>query len=69
MTHVRKFQLEKIEVLQLINVAPRSLPVLYNVVEECDQRFSAEEMDEILELVEKYLGYEPQPEKKEEMEE
>lgn len=66
MTEIKKFQLEKIEVLQLINIAPRSLPVLYNVIEECDQRFSNEDMDEILDLVAKHLGYEPQPEKKEE---
>lgn len=58
---IKRFELEKAEVLQLINITPQSLPVLYNVIEECDQRFSNEEMDEILRLVGEYLGFEPQP--------
>lgn len=57
---IKRFELEKAEVLQLINITPQSLPVLYNVIEECDQRFSNEEMEELLRLVEG-LGFEPQP--------
>lgn len=66
--NIKRFDLEKAEVLQLINTAPQSLPVLFNVIEECDQRFSEQDMDEILQLSQQYLGVEPQPEKIEEEE-
>lgn len=59
---VESFDLEKAEILQLVNCAPRTLPVLFNCIEECDQRLSDEQMDELLELVAQNLGSEPMPE-------
>lgn len=59
---VKPYELEKAEILQLINVAPRSLPVLFNAIEECDQRFTDEQMEELLELIAQYVGFEPTPE-------
>lgn len=62
MEAIRSYDLEKAEVLQLINLAPRSVPVLFNTIEECEQRFTDEQIDEILGLCETYLGFEPVPE-------
>lgn len=62
------YNLEKAEIYQLINCAPKSLPVLFNCIEECDQRLTDEQMDEILELVSANLGYEPVPEPEEQPE-
>ena len=59
---VKPYELEKAEILQLINVAPRWLPVLFNAIEECDQRFTDEQMEELLELIAQYVGFEPTPE-------
>jgi hypothetical protein len=59
---VKPFELEKAEILQLINIAPRSLPVLFNTIEECDQRFTDEQMEELLELIAQHVGFEPTPE-------
>lgn len=59
---MKPFELEKAEILQLINVAPRSLPVLFNTIEECDQRLTDEQMEEILELIAQHVGFEPTPE-------
>lgn len=50
--------LEKAEILQLINTAPSSMPVLYNVVEECEQRFDTEQLELLLSLCQS-LGREP----------
>ncbi|KAH3680099.1 hypothetical protein WICMUC_000557 [Wickerhamomyces mucosus] len=46
-----KFALEKLEALQIVNSIPRSLVSLFSVIEECDQRFSEEETQEILDIV------------------
>lgn len=51
--------LEKAEVLQIINNAPTSLPVLFNIIEECEDRLDEEQTNRLLELCEKYLGFEP----------
>lgn len=54
--------LEKAEVLQIINSAPSSLPVLYTLVEECEERFTDQQSEHLLELCSQYLGYEPSAE-------
>lgn len=56
------YNLEKAEIYQLVNTAPKSLPVLFNCIEECDQRLTDDQMEEILELVSANLGSEPVPE-------
>lgn len=58
MNKLAKFQLEKIEKLQIINSAPHSLVNLYAIVEECDQRFTEEESQEILDIVEELFPQE-----------
>ena len=54
-------QLEKAELLQIINSAPTSLAVLFCLVEEADIRFTEDQLNIILELSGKYLGTEPVP--------
>ncbi|KAK9455153.1 RPC17 RNA polymerase-like protein III subunit C17 [Dipodascopsis uninucleata] len=49
------YELEKAEKLQLINLAPVSMVALHSVIEECDQRFSEEEREHMLTLVNTYL--------------
>lgn len=51
MRGLAQFELEKIEKLQIINSTPYSLVNLYSIVEECDQRFSEEQCQEILDLI------------------
>lgn len=64
--HQEGFELEKAERLQLVNSAPSSEPVLYNLIEDCEQRFPEDRVQRLLELVQEHLGYEPMPEMKDE---
>ncbi|CAE6448411.1 unnamed protein product [Rhizoctonia solani] len=47
-----KFTLTKSEKLQIVNLAPRQLVELYVIVENLEERFTDEELTEILQLVE-----------------
>ncbi|EUC63409.1 RNA polymerase Rpb4 [Rhizoctonia solani AG-3 Rhs1AP] len=47
-----KFTLTKSEKLQIVNLAPRQLVELYVIVENLEERFSDDELTEILQLVE-----------------
>ncbi|CAN6671227.1 DNA-directed RNA polymerase III subunit RPC9 [Trichomonascus vanleenenianus] len=60
-----EIELERAERLQIINSAPNSLPILFNIVEECDQRFSEDQLNAIIDLSTKYLSEEPIPEVRE----
>ncbi|KAK9448665.1 RNA polymerase [Limtongia smithiae] len=51
LTEISIFELEKAEKLQLINTAPISLVILNSVVEECDQRFTEEQQESMLDIV------------------
>lgn len=51
MADLSKFELEKIEKLQIINSTPHSLVNLYSIVEECDQRFTEGQSQEILDVI------------------
>lgn len=59
--HEHQFDLEVAEKLQLVNSAPTSMPVLYALIEECEQRFSEDQLLKILELCSQYLSSEPVP--------
>jgi len=65
MKDLSKFSLEKIEKLQIKNSAPYSLVNLYAIVEECDQRFNEQEIEEILGIVQTHF---PQQEEEGEFE-
>lgn len=45
------YKLEMIEKLQILNILPRSMVLLYAIIEDCDQRFSEEECEDLLSLV------------------
>ncbi|GME97091.1 unnamed protein product [[Candida] boidinii] len=55
MIELNKFSLEKIEKLQIVNFKPRSIVLLYSIVEECDQRFNEDECNSIIEIVNTYF--------------
>lgn len=55
MGKLAQFDLEKIEKLQIINSTPYSLVTLYAIIEECDQRFTEDESNQILEIVQEHF--------------
>lgn len=48
MLFLNQFELMKVEKLQIVNCLPRSLVVLYLLVEDCEERFSVEVCEEIV---------------------
>ncbi|KAK9378077.1 RNA polymerase II [Kockiozyma suomiensis] len=61
MKEISIYDLEKAEKLQIINIAPTSLVTLYCLVEEYDQRFTEDEGNHMLQLVQTYLHPAPPP--------
>lgn len=51
MVQLNQFPLFKAEKLQIVNQLPTNLVHLYAIVEECDARFSEEEVNQILQVV------------------
>ncbi|KAG7857905.1 hypothetical protein KL939_003161 [Ogataea angusta] len=45
----------KIEKLEILNRLPRTIVSLFSVIEECDQRFSDEQCNNMLDLVQRYF--------------
>ncbi|KAJ2794289.1 hypothetical protein H4R21_005559 [Coemansia helicoidea] len=48
-------ELTKAELLQITNLRPKSLVELHLIIEECDERFSVEELEQLLELIRETL--------------
>ncbi|CAF9934916.1 MAG: hypothetical protein ALECFALPRED_006177 [Alectoria fallacina] len=57
-TGLQPYNLTKSEVLMIVNLRPESLGLLDCVVEECDERFTTEQQDEIVRIVGHVLGRE-----------
>ncbi|KAK6199974.1 putative DNA-directed RNA polymerase III subunit [Scheffersomyces amazonensis] len=55
---LNQFELMKVEKLQIINTLPRSMVILYSLVEECDQRFSEEICESIIEKIDQLFPLE-----------
>ncbi|VEU22996.1 DEKNAAC104015 [Brettanomyces naardenensis] len=51
MLGLNMYKLERIEKLQILNLLPRSLVLLYAIIEDCDQRFTEEQCEDLLSLV------------------
>ena len=51
MEFLNQFELMKVEKLQIVNSLPRSLVVLYALVEECEDRFGEETSESIIEKI------------------
>lgn len=56
---LKRFSLEKSEVLMILNLRPSELGLLDCIIEECDERFSDEEQNDILSVVSTVLGDRP----------
>lgn len=55
-----KFELTDAEILQLVNCQPRSLVEIHLIVEECEERLTPEQAQDLLELC-YTLSVEPAP--------
>ncbi|KAL8833156.1 MAG: hypothetical protein Q9170_004458 [Blastenia crenularia] len=53
---LRKYGLEKGEVLMMLNLRPKELGLLDCVVEECDMRLTEEQQEDVLECVRRIMG-------------
>ncbi|PVU92491.1 hypothetical protein BB561_003798 [Smittium simulii] len=51
LTNIQKFKLTKAEKLQLLNLAPEKQVDLYLVIEEPEERFTSEEISELINIV------------------
>ena len=49
--YLRGFELTRMEKLQVLNILPRNLVEFYAVVEECEERFSPDQIDQILNTI------------------
>ena len=56
MAAVKKFDLTDAETLALVNTQPRSVVELFMLVEECEERLTAEQTTEILDLCQSLSG-------------
>ncbi|CCE61541.1 hypothetical protein TPHA_0A04680 [Tetrapisispora phaffii CBS 4417] len=54
-TRLNQFDLYKIEKLQLVNQLPNNIVHLYSIVEECDSRFTEEQVQEILSIIQDFI--------------
>lgn len=55
MEYLADLQLTKAEKLQIINILPKTHVEFYLIVEECEERFASEKIDEILERIDEIL--------------
>ena len=51
-----RFSLGKVEQLQLLNLRPRSAVEVHMIVEDCEERLSEEQVQDILDLSERLLS-------------
>ena len=58
MAALSPFNLTKPEVLMILNLRPASESVLYNVIEDCEQRFKEDKQQEIFDIIGDILGRE-----------
>ena len=56
MERLQPFGLTKSEMIMILNLRPMELTLLDCVVEECDERFSQKQQEEILRIVGEVLG-------------
>ncbi|CAX41838.1 DNA-directed RNA polymerase III subunit, putative [Candida dubliniensis CD36] len=62
MEFLNQFELMKVEKLQIVNSLPRSLVVLYALVEECEDRFGEETSEKIIEKINELFPIEQEEE-------
>lgn len=52
---LNQYSLFKAEKLQIVNQLPQSMVHLYSIVEECDSRFTQEQMDTLISSIAEYI--------------
>lgn len=52
---LKKFGLYQIEMLQIANQLPTNMVHLFSLVEECDTRYSEEQIEDMIEIIGKYI--------------
>ena len=65
MEFLNQFELMKVEKLQIVNSLPRSLVVLYALVEECEDRFGEETSESIIEKINELFPIQEEEEEEE----
>ncbi|KAI8366250.1 HRDC-like protein [Blakeslea trispora] len=65
---ISKFELTKAEKLQIINLRPKSTVEIYLVIEECEERFSEEDLEQMLLVIVTTLPRDDDEEEEEEEE-
>lgn len=55
-TALHKFKLTPAEVMSLVNTVPRSRVEVYLIIEECEERLSPEQVQELLQLCDELLS-------------
>ena len=54
---LRPFDLSKGEVIMILNLRPDSVPALNTIIEDMAERFTEEQLDEIVNIIAEVLGY------------
>ncbi|CCD23964.1 DNA-directed RNA polymerase III subunit RPC17 NDAI_0C03040 [Naumovozyma dairenensis CBS 421] len=53
-TRLNEYELFKVEKLQIVNQLPGNMVHLYSIVEECDSRFTNEQIETMLSIIKEY---------------
>ncbi|KAI8986968.1 HRDC-like protein [Pilobolus umbonatus] len=69
MASISQFELTQGEKLQILNLRPKSVVEIYLAIEECEERFSEEQLDNMLNVILTTLPRDDDVEEDEEMEE
>ncbi|KAL7624069.1 hypothetical protein AAE478_005626 [Parahypoxylon ruwenzoriense] len=56
---LRQYQITKGEFIMILNIRPTNVQILYTVIEDMEDRFSADEQQEILDIITEILGQFP----------
>ncbi|KAI8048560.1 RNA polymerase Rpb4-domain-containing protein [Syncephalis plumigaleata] len=65
-TALSKWTLTKAEKLQIVNIRPRQIVEIHMLIEECDERFDVDTLEEMLALVRQHLPRDDDEEEEEE---
>lgn len=55
MNKLNNYELYKIEKLQIVNQLPTNMVHLFSIVEECDSRFTEDQINEMIELIASFV--------------
>lgn len=61
LSFLKKYDLTRIEKLQILNLLPRNPVEFYALVEECEERFTNDQIDVILNMIDTVVPLPPVP--------